>query len=107
MTHARSAFGRAALTFRTVSMNASTRPESTGFVVMPPCLNEVPTINASAIFSTAVSYLETAVAKEPTPRRQFHLAMSYLKTGKRDQGEKILQLALQQDPKLTQTEKGW
>jgi tetratricopeptide (TPR) repeat protein len=60
-----------------------------------------------AIFSTAVNYLETAVAKEPTPRRQFHLAMSYLKSGKRDQGEKILQLALQQDPKLTQTEKGW
>jgi tetratricopeptide (TPR) repeat protein len=60
-----------------------------------------------AIFSTAVSYLETAVAKEPTPRRQFHLAMSYLKSGKRDQGEKILQLALQQDPKLPQTEKGW
>jgi tetratricopeptide (TPR) repeat protein len=60
-----------------------------------------------AIFSTAVNYFETAVAKEPTPRRQFHLAMSYLKSGKRDQGEKILQLALQQDPKLTQTEKGW
>jgi Tfp pilus assembly protein PilF len=60
-----------------------------------------------AIFSTAVSYLETAVKKEPTPRRQFHLAMSYLKSGNRDQGQKILQLALQQDPKLAQTEKGW
>lgn len=60
-----------------------------------------------AIFSTAVSYLETAVKKDPTPRRQFHLAMSYLKSGNRDQGEKILQLALQQDPKLPQTEKGW
>jgi tetratricopeptide (TPR) repeat protein len=60
-----------------------------------------------AIFGTAVNYLETAVKKEPTPRRQFHLAMSYLKSGKRDQGEKILQLALQQDPKLPQTEKGW
>jgi tetratricopeptide (TPR) repeat protein len=60
-----------------------------------------------AIFSTAVSYLETAVKKDPTPRRQFHLAMSYLKSGNRDQGQKILQLALQQDPKLPQTEKGW
>ena len=60
-----------------------------------------------AIFSTAVSYLETAVKKEPTPRRQFHLAMSYLKSGRRDQGEKTLQLALQQDPKLPVTEKGW
>jgi tetratricopeptide (TPR) repeat protein len=60
-----------------------------------------------AIFSTATSYLETAVAKEPTPRRQFHLAMSYLKSGKRDEGQKILQLALQQDPRLPVTEKGW
>ena len=47
------------------------------------------------------------VKKEPTPRRQFHLAMSYLKSGRRDQGEKTLQLALQQDPKLPVTEKGW
>jgi tetratricopeptide (TPR) repeat protein len=60
-----------------------------------------------AIYGTAVRYLETAVAKEPTPRRQFHLAMSYLKSGNRDQGQKTLQLALQQDPKLPVTEKGW
>jgi hypothetical protein len=33
--------------------------------------------------------------------------MSYLKSGKRDEGQKILQLALQQDPKLPVTEKGW
>jgi Tfp pilus assembly protein PilF len=60
-----------------------------------------------AIYGTAATYLETAVAKEPTPRRQFHLAMSYLKSGKRDLGEKTLQLALRQDPNLPQTEKGW
>jgi putative PEP-CTERM system TPR-repeat lipoprotein len=59
------------------------------------------------IYGTAVTYLETAVAKEPTPRRQFHLAMSYLKSGKRDLGQKTLQLALRQDPKLPVTEKGW
>ena len=34
-----------------------------------------------AIFSTAVNYLETAVKKEPTPRRQFHLAMSLFEIG--------------------------
>jgi Flp pilus assembly protein TadD len=60
-----------------------------------------------AIYGTAVSLLEKAVAKEPTPRRQFHLAMSYLKSGKRDLGRKTLQLALAQDPKLPETEKGW
>ena len=60
-----------------------------------------------AIYSTAVVYLETAVAKEPTPRRQFHLAMSYLKSGKRDLGQKTMQSALQKDPKLPATETGW
>jgi len=60
-----------------------------------------------AIYGTAISYLETAVKKAPTPRRQFHLAMSYLKSGQHALGEKTLQLALQQDPKLPVTEKGW
>ena len=60
-----------------------------------------------AIYATAVNYLETAVKKEPTPRRQFHLAMSYLKSGDHDRGQKTLQLAIQQDPKLPETEKGW
>jgi tetratricopeptide (TPR) repeat protein len=60
-----------------------------------------------ATYSTAVTYLETAVKKEPTPRRQFHLAMSYLKSGNRDLGQKTLQLAIQQDPKLPEKEKGW
>ena len=59
------------------------------------------------IYGTAVTYLEMAVAKEPTPRRQFHLAMCYLKQGQRDVGEKTMQLALRQDPNLPATEKGW
>ncbi len=60
-----------------------------------------------ATYATAVTYLEAAVKREPTPRRQFHLAMSYLKSGNRDLGQKTLQLAIQQDPKLPETEKGW
>lgn len=52
------------------------------------------------IHGTAVTYLQRAVAKEPTKRRQFHLAISYLKSVQRDQGEKMLQSALRQDPKL-------
>jgi tetratricopeptide (TPR) repeat protein len=58
-------------------------------------------------YSTAVNYLKTAVGKEPTPRREFHLAMSYLKSGAQDVGQKMLQEALQQDPNLPRTEKGW
>ena len=60
-----------------------------------------------AIYPTAASHLEAAVAKDPTPRRQFHLAMAYLKSGKQDLGQKTLTLALRQDPTLQQTEKGW
>ena len=60
-----------------------------------------------AIYSMATTHLEAAVAKEPTPRRQFHLAMSYLKAGNRELGEKTLWQALQQDPNLQNTEKGW
>jgi tetratricopeptide (TPR) repeat protein len=60
-----------------------------------------------AIYGEAVSLLENAVATESTPRRQFHLAMSYLKSGKRELGQKALQLALAQDPKLSLTEKDW
>jgi len=60
-----------------------------------------------AVYSTAVTYLEMAVAKEPTPQRQFHLAACYLKAGKRDVGEKTMRLALRQDPNLPATEKGW
>jgi tetratricopeptide (TPR) repeat protein len=60
-----------------------------------------------AIYGTAATYLEKSVAKEPTPRRQFHLAICYLKQGHRDLGDKTLQLALRQDPNLPATEKEW
>jgi tetratricopeptide (TPR) repeat protein len=58
-------------------------------------------------YGTAVNYLKTAVAEEPTPRRQFHLAMSYLKSGDQTLGQKMLQAALEKDPKLSKTEQGW
>jgi tetratricopeptide (TPR) repeat protein len=59
------------------------------------------------LYSTAVTYLKTAVAKDPTPLHQFHLAMSYLKSGERDRGQRMLQSALQADPNLLKTEKAW
>ncbi len=60
-----------------------------------------------AIYGSAVQYLEAAVAKDPTPRRQFHLAMSYMKFGDRVKGEKTLKIALQGAPDLIKTEEGW
>jgi Tfp pilus assembly protein PilF len=60
-----------------------------------------------AIYGSAVRYLEAAVAKDPTPRRQFHLGMSYLKSGDRDKGEKILRTVLEKAPDLVKTEEGW
>jgi tetratricopeptide (TPR) repeat protein len=59
------------------------------------------------IYAKAVEYLKAAVQKEPTPNHQFHLAMSYLKSGDQLQGEKLLRMALQQDPNLRRTEMGW
>jgi tetratricopeptide (TPR) repeat protein len=59
------------------------------------------------IYRSAVEQLKIAVAKEPTPWRQFHLAMSYLKLGDRDLGQRTLGAALKQDPNLTKTELGW
>jgi tetratricopeptide (TPR) repeat protein len=59
------------------------------------------------IESTAITYLKTAVAKEPTPRRQFHLAMCYLKADQPELGQKTLLMALAKDPNLSKTEQGW
>ena len=58
-------------------------------------------------YSMALTCLKTAVAKEPTPRREFHLAVCYLKSGNKELGEKLLQKALRQDSKLPTKEQGW
>ena len=54
----------------------------------------------------ALPYLKAAVAKEATPKREYHLAICYLKSGDRDLGQKLLQSALRKDPKLPPTEQG-
>lgn len=59
------------------------------------------------IYRMAVDYLKNAVAKESTPRRQFHLGMSYIKAGDRELGQKTLNAALAKDPNLLKTEQGW
>jgi tetratricopeptide (TPR) repeat protein len=58
-------------------------------------------------YSSAVEQLKIAVEKEPTPRRQFHLAMSYLKAGEKQLGQKMLLAALNKEPNLSKTERGW
>ncbi len=58
-------------------------------------------------YSMALTCLKTAVAKEPTPRREFHLAVCYLKSGNKELGERLLQKALQQDSKLPTKELVW
>jgi predicted Zn-dependent protease len=59
------------------------------------------------IYGIATNHLRTAVAKEPTPRRQFHLGMAYLKAGNVDLGQKAVMAALLKDPSLQKTEQGW
>jgi tetratricopeptide (TPR) repeat protein len=59
------------------------------------------------IYSAATRHLKEAFSKEPTPRREFHLAMSYLKSGDKDLGARMVQAALSKDPNLLKTETGW
>ena len=59
------------------------------------------------MYDSAVAHLKAAVDRDPSPRRELHLAMSYLKSGHRESGRLLLQKALQQDPKLRATEQGF
>jgi tetratricopeptide (TPR) repeat protein len=58
-------------------------------------------------YRNAANYLKIAVTKEPTARRQFHLAMCYTKSGDQNLATKLMASALQQDPNLPKTEIGW
>lgn len=59
------------------------------------------------IYSQAIEHLKKAAAKESTPRRQFHLAVAYIKVGRRAEGEPMLAAALKRDPNLVRSEQGW
>jgi tetratricopeptide (TPR) repeat protein len=52
------------------------------------------------IYATATQYLRAAVAAEPNPKRQYHLALAYLKQGELQKGQALLESALRQDPSL-------
>jgi tetratricopeptide (TPR) repeat protein len=59
------------------------------------------------LYQAALGYLKTSVDHEPTPRRQFHLAVAYLKSGDRERGQALLTQALSKDPNLSKTEGTW
>ena len=59
------------------------------------------------IYKSASQYLQAAFTKEPTPQRQFHLAMSYIKLGDARLGQEMLAAALQKDPNLPKSEAEW
>ncbi len=59
------------------------------------------------LYSMAVRHLKASVDKESTPRRQFHLGMSYLKVGDQAKGQKLVRDAIQKEPNLARTEQGW
>ena len=59
------------------------------------------------IYSAASRHLKEAFSKEPTPQREFHLAMSYIKSGDKDLGARMVEAALRKDPNLLKTETGW
>lgn len=59
------------------------------------------------LYSSALPPLKAAFDREPTPRHRFHLGLVYLKAGEAELGRRNVQLALQQDPKLSTTEQAW
>jgi tetratricopeptide (TPR) repeat protein len=56
------------------------------------------------LYPSAITCFKTALAKDPTPRRKFHLGIAYLRLGDKDLGQPLVELALQQDPSLAKTE---
>ena len=58
-------------------------------------------------YNMALTSLKAAVDKEPTPRREFHLGVCYLKSGNKELGQKLVQKALLADSTLPTKEQTW
>jgi tetratricopeptide (TPR) repeat protein len=56
------------------------------------------------LYTMATSHLAKAVAYAATPLRKYHLGLAKLKNGDREQGQRLLQAALEADPTLAKTE---
>lgn len=63
------------------------------------------------LYEIALRHLKTAFEKAPTPVRQLHLGMTYLKTGDRERGQQLIRSAAVavKDPNLLNKEeiRGW
>jgi len=57
-----------------------------------------------ALYPLAVSHLQSAVTREGTARRRYHLAMAYLKAGDTNRGRQSLETALKMDPLLVEAQ---
>ena len=56
------------------------------------------------LYDSAVTHLKTAVDKEGTPERKYHLGMALTKNGDQDGGRKMMRAALDADPTLAKTQ---
>jgi tetratricopeptide (TPR) repeat protein len=56
------------------------------------------------LYPMAVTYLQAAVSKQATPRRQYHLAMASLNAGDAAGGRKAFEAALKIDPNLPEAQ---
>lgn len=54
----------------------------------------------NGLYQSAISHLEKAVARQPNPRRQYHLAMAYHKGGKPQRAREVFEAALKADPTI-------
>ena len=59
------------------------------------------------MYKIAIHHLKTAFEKQPTPVRQFHLGMTYLKLADSARGRQLVQSAVRQEPNLLKTERAW
>ena len=56
------------------------------------------------MYTLAVSHLESAIAKEGTARRRYHLAMAYFKAGDAKRGHQSFDAAFKLDPHLPEAQ---
>lgn len=56
-------------------------------------------------YNQAVQYLESAVRREPTANRKLHLAQAYIASGNSVLGNRMLESAVAEDPKLRESKR--
>jgi tetratricopeptide (TPR) repeat protein len=57
------------------------------------------------LYRGSIEYLSAAMKAQPTPSREYHLGMSYLKAGNVQIGQRLVSEAVQKDPTLVEASK--